>query len=158
MKGFIHMKCAHVLVALSAALMAGCATVKYSDPSLLEGVAVKGTGGRAVSRAVLVDTSGYYFLWTVPLVSGDLRWNDETQTIEGGCRFFRDQVGVSELQDVLLKIAEQNDCDLVDVFVQDSDSSYAGTSYSGIVGACFGSSHMSMSAILVPRNQDNTAK
>ena len=61
-------------------------------------------------------------------------------------------VGVNELQTALLKIAESRNCDLVDVYVRDSDSSYAGVSYGGAVGSCFGSSHMSISAVLVPRS------
>ena len=100
----------------------------------------------------MVSTTGYYLLWTVPLVSGDIRWNDEKKSIEDGTTFFRDLVGAEEVQNVLLKIAENNNCNLVDVTFHDSDTSYAGPSYGGIVGSCFGSSHMSISAILVPRS------
>ena len=86
--------------------------------------------------------------WTIPLVSGDLRWDAETQEICGGTSFFRDQVGFNELQDALLKIAETRNCDLADVYFSDSDSSYAGVSYGGAIGALFGSSHMGVSAYL----------
>ena len=81
-----------------------------------------------------------------------MRWNDQKKSIEGGSSFFKDQVGVDELQSALLKIAESRNCDLADVYVHDTDSSYAGVSYGGAVGSCFGSSHMSISAILVPRS------
>jgi hypothetical protein len=138
--------------ALIASLAAGCASVTYSSPGMLDNVSVKGIEGRKAGQTVLINTTGFYMFWTIPLVSGDLRWNEQKKSIEGGTSFFRDQVGVDELQTALLKIAETRNCDLADVYVQDSDSSYAGPSYGGLVGACFGSSHMSISAILVPRS------
>ena len=86
-------------VALAASVAAGCATLTYSSPGALDGVA--------------------------------------------------------ELQAALLKIAESRNCDLADVSYFDGDASYAGPSYGGAVGTCFGSSHMSVSAILVPRKVAN---
>ena len=138
--------------ALIALVAAGCASVTYTSPGMLDNVSVKGAEGRKPGQAVLIDTSGFYMFWTVPLVSGDLRWNEQKKSIEGGTSFFKDQVGVDELQTALLKIAESRNCDLADVYVHDTDSSYAGVSYGGAVGSCFGSSHMSISAVLVPRS------
>ena len=138
--------------ALIASVAAGCASVTYTSPGMLDNVSVKGVEGRKPGQAVLIDTSGFYMFWTVPLVSGDLRWNEQKKSIEGGASFFKDQVGVDELQSALLKIAESRNCDLADVYVRDSDASYAGPSYGGAVGSCFGSSHMSISAVLVPRS------
>ena len=138
--------------AIIASMAAGCASVKYSSPGMLDNVSVKGIEGRKAGQTVLINTTGFYMFWTIPLVSGDLRWNEQKKSIEGGTSFFRDQVGVDELQTALLKIAETRNCDLADIYVQDSDSSYAGPSYGGAVGSCFGSSHMSISAILVPRS------
>ena len=100
-------------------------------------------------------SSGFYMFWAIPLVSGDLRWNDGKKSIEGGASFFTDQVGIEELQTALLKIAETRNCDLAEVSYFDGDASYAGPSYGGAVGSCFGSSHMSVSAILVPRKAAN---
>ena len=131
---------------------AGCASVTYTAPGMLDNVSVKGLQGRKAGQTVLIDTTGFYMFWTVPLVSGDLRWNEQKKSIEGGTSFFKDQVGVDELQSALLKIAESRNCDLADVYVYDTDASYAGPSYGGAVGSCFGSSHMSISAILVPRS------
>ena len=54
------------------------------------------------------------------------------------------------------KIAAARNCDLADVNFHDADGFYADVSYSGIVGSLFGSSHMGVSAILVPR--ENIAK
>ena len=140
--------------ALIATVATGCASVTYSSPGALDGVSVKGVEGK-VGETVLIDTSGYYMFWTIPLVSGDLRWNDETKSIEGGTSFFKDQVGIAELQAALLKIAETRNCDLADVNYFDGDVTYAGLSYGGAVGSCFGSSHMRVSAILVPRKAVN---
>ena len=141
--------------ALIASLAAGCASVTYSSPGMLDNVSVKGIEGRKAGQAVLIDTSGFYMFWSVPIVSGDLRWNEQKKSIEGGASFFSDQVGVDELQNALLKIAETRNCDLADVNYFDGDASYAGLSYGGVVGSCFGSSHMSVSAILVPRKTAN---
>lgn len=142
------------VVALAALLAAGCATVTYSSPGALDGVSVKGVDGK-VGEVVLIDTSGFYMFWAIPLVSGDLRWNAEKRSIEGGSSFFKDQVGIAELQSALLKIAESRNCDLADVNYFDGDASYAGPSYGGAVGTCFGSSHMCVSALLVPRKVAN---
>ena len=142
------------VAALAVSMASGCATVTYSSPGALDGVSVKGVDGK-VGEAVLIDTSGFYMFWAMPLVSGDLRWSAEKRSIEGGSSFFKDQVGIAELQAALLKIAESRNCDLADVSYFDGDSSYAGPSYGGAVGTCFGSSHMSVSAILVPRKAAN---
>ena len=146
----------NVLMKIGAAALiasaAGCASVTYTSPGMLDNVSVKGVEGRKPGQAVLIDTSGFFMFWTIPLVSGDLRWNDEKKSIEGGTSFFKDQVGVDELQSALLKIAESRNCDLADIYIYDADASYAGPSYGGVVGTCFGSSHMSISAVLVPRS------
>ena len=127
------------LAVVLAAMVSGCATVNYSSPGALNGVAVEGSENAASGQAVAITTSGYYMFWTIPLVSGDLRWDTGSGEIRGGTSFFQDQVGYQELQNALHKIAERSDC------------TYAGASYSGVIGALFGSSHMSVSAVLVPR-------
>ena len=138
---------------IMAALLActtGCATVYRSSPGALDGLAYKGANGMP-SGHVYITATGYYFMWTIPLASGDLRWNDELKSINGGTCFFSDQVGVSELQDALLKIAETCNCDVIDIAFHDSDTSYAGVNTGGILGALFGSSQIGVSGVLVPR-------
>ena len=142
--------------ALFAAMVTGCASVEYSSPGKLKNVSVKGAPRAKAGQHVAITTSGYYMLWCIPLVSGDLRWDDEKREIKGGFSFFTDQVGFQELQTALQKIAEVRNCDLADVNFHDSDGFYADVSYAGIVGSLFGSSHMGVSAILVPR--ENIAK
>ena len=86
---------------------AGCASVTYSTPGKMDKVAVKGVKSVEGARFVMIDTSGYYMFWTIPLVSGNLRWNDQKRSIEGGTSLFRDQVGLGELQNALIKLADQ---------------------------------------------------
>ena len=142
-------------VALMASMAAGCATITYSSPGMLDGISVKGVQDGKSRQAVMINTSGYYMFWTVPLVSGDLRWDDKTKSIAGGSAFFSDQVSIDDLQTALLKIAESRNCDLAEVYYSDGDTTYAGVSYGGAVGTCFGSSNMSVFAILVPRTSAN---
>ena len=130
---------------------AGCASVTYSTPGKMDKVAVKGVKSVEGAQFVMIDTSGYYMFWTIPLVSGNLRWNDQKKSIEGGTSIFRDQVGLGELQNALIKLAESRNCDLAEVYYNDTDATYAGVSYSGAIGSCFGSSQMCVSALLVPR-------
>ena len=139
------------VAALAVSMAAGCATVTYSSPGALKGVSVRGVKNTEGAQFVMIDTSGYYMFWTIPLVSGDLRWNDQTKSIEGGTSFFKDQVGLDELQNALIKLAESRNCDLAEVYFNDTDATYAGVSYSGAIGSCFGSSQMCVSALLVPR-------
>ena len=149
MKGAMLKIGAAALVASAA----GCATVSYSSPGMLKGVTVRGEKGAEDGQVVVIDTTGFYMFWTIPIVTGDLRWNPEKRSIEGGTSLFKDQVGLNELQSALLKIADSRNCDLAEVYYNDSDSSYAGVSYGGAIGSCFGSSHMSVSALLVPRKK-----
>ena len=139
------------VAALFAAMVTGCASVEYSSPGKLKNVSVKGAPGAEAGKHVAITTSGYYMLWCIPLVSGDLRWDGKKREIKGGFSFFTDQVGFQELQTALQKIAEVRNCDLADVNFHDSDGFYADVSYAGIVGSLFGSSHRGVSAILVPR-------
>lgn len=140
--------------ALLSVLAAGCASVEYSSPGKLAGVAVKGSPNAAAGQHVVITTSGYNMFWSIPLFSGDLRWDGAKRDIRGGTAFFCDQVGFDELQTALLKIAESRNCELADVSFNDNDGFYADVSWGGLVGMFFGSSQMGVSAILVPRAAD----
>ncbi|MBR0197225.1 MAG: hypothetical protein IJQ34_03745 [Kiritimatiellae bacterium] len=142
-------------IAATLSLATGCATVKYSSPAALKDFNIKGTEPGPGKELVVIDTSGFYILWCLPIASGDLRWNENKKSIEGGISWFDDLCGVKELQDALLKIAESRNCDLADVTYFDSDTIYAGPSYEGAVGIFFGSSRLSASAVLVPRKNEN---
>ena len=138
------------IMAMLLAGTTGCATVYRSSPGALDGMAYKGTNG-VPSEHIYIKTTGYYFLWSLPLASGDLRWNEEAKSINGGTCFFSDMVGATELQNALLKIAEARNCDVMDIAYHDADTSYAGPSYGGAVGVFFGSSQIGISGVLVPK-------
>ena len=141
------------MLAAFAAMAAGCASVTYSSPDALDGVKVKGLEGKRAGQQVIIKTSGYSMM-SLPLVSGDLRWNPETKSINGGFSLFSDQIGYGELQAALQRIAESRNCDLADVHFVGSGATYAGlTSLEGLVGCLFGSADMSVSALLVPRDR-----
>lgn len=137
---------------MAAALMlaSGCATVTYSSPRILDEVSIKGTDNK-LGQLVFVDTTGFYLLWSLPIFSGDLRWDAQKRSIVGGTRIFTDMVDVESVQGALLNTAESLNCDLVDVTFHDSDVSFAEPSYFGLVGAFLGLSRISASAVLVPR-------
>ena len=141
---------AFVGVMASLAGAAGCATVYRTTPGSLTSMGYKDADATPLEH-VYITTTGYHCLWSIPLASGDLRWNEEKQSINGGTCLFSDMVGIDELQNALLKIAESRNCDVIDVVFDDSDATYAGVSYGGIVGAFFGSSHMGVSGVLVPK-------
>ena len=143
------------VVGIAAAMLfgsTGCATVYRSSPRQLEGLTYMGTDG-APSEIVYITATGYYLLWSIPLASGDLCWNEETRSINGGTCFFRDQVGTTELQIALNKIADTCNCDVLDVTFHDSDTTYAGVSTGGLIGALFGSSQIGVSGVFVPRKE-----
>ena len=144
-------------MAMLLAGTAGCASVYSSSQGALGGMAYKGASG-VPSQHLYIKTTGYYFLWSLPLASGDVRWNETTKSINGGTCFFRDMVGAAELQNALLKIAETRNCDVVDIAYHDSDTSYAGASYGGVIGALFGSSQIGISGVLVPRMSKATVQ
>lgn len=152
MKTTTH-KLARILPVAAATLLllcGGCATLTCSSPGSLANITIKDANGQP-AQMVLLQTSGFYMFWSLPIASGDLRWNEQTQNIEGGMTFFEDHVSIQELQTALLKFAESRNCDLADVNFHDTDTSYAGVSYEGALGLLFGSSDMSVSAVLVPR-------
>ena len=149
-----HKSVTHVVAGIAAifvAMVTGCASVEYSSPGKLKDVAVKGAPGAEAGQHVAITTLGYNMFGCIPLVSGDLRWDDEKGEIIGGTSFFTDQVGFQELQTALQKIAETRNCDLADVSFNDSDGFYTDVSWGGLIGSFFGSSQMGVSGILVPR-------
>ena len=136
---------------------AGCASVYRTTPGSLTGMGYKDADAIPLEQ-VYITTTGYHCLWSIPLASGDLRWNEEKQSINGGTCLFTDMVGVDELQNALLRIAESRNCDVIDIVFDDSDTSYAGVSESGAIGLFFGSSHMGVSGVLVPKKRQPEVK
>lgn len=152
MRNTIHKITSRLPVAAAALLLlfGGCASLTCSTPGMLDGITIKDSFGEP-SQVVVIQTSVFYLFWSLPIASGDLSWNEEKQNIEGGVTFFEDQAGVEEIQTALMKYAESRNCDLADVNFNDADTSYGDVSYEGALGVLFGSSDLSVSAVLIPR-------
>ena len=147
-----HSMLAAAMIAVAVAFASGCASVHCSSPGAIDGINLKGAPEGAL-QIVYICNAGYYFLWTIPLASGDLRWNEEKESINGGFRLFRDMVSADDLQNALLKMAEAKGCDVVDVTFYDHDTSYAGVSYGGLIGSLFGSSEIGISGVFINRKE-----
>ena len=61
-------------------------------------------------------------------------------------------------QTAMLKLAEARNCDVIDMRFYDSDTTYAGVSTGGLIGALFGSSQIGISGVLVPRKDKSIAQ
>ncbi len=145
------------LCAAFVVLVTGCATITTTSYDTLNGVKLMGTD-RKPSEVVFIESKGYYILWQVPICSGDIRWNNEKKSIEGGFSLFRDHVSLANLQNAITNYADSRNCDLVDVIYNDSNESYAEASETGLIGALFGSATINVSAVLVPRDSDKEEK
>ena len=146
-----NLKCvvAAGLASAMAVFAPGCASIECSSPSALDGVTVKGAGG-PVREHVLIDTTGYYLFNTLPLVTGDVRWDARKRTIRGGTSFFRNHVKEAKLQDALVNLAKSRNCDLADVSYSAEGETLADINNT-FMGVVLGKSHMCVSATLVPR-------
>ncbi len=139
-----------VFVAI-AAVMCGCASVTMSSPGSLSGTDVVGATTPA-DRMVVVSNNGYHLFCTFTLESGDLRWDENKKDIKGGIALFQDYCGNDDCYEVLQRIAERENCDLVDViFTESSTSSFNVSSYAGLAAGILGSYQVQASAILRPR-------
>ena len=136
---------------LAAALAAGCAHVTISSPNSLAGLDVLGSPTQA-DRQVVVRNSGIHCLWWFPLASGDMRWDDKTNDIKGGTDFFANHCSSSDCMDTLQKIAERENCDLVDIYFTDmTKSGFDITSFSGLFAWVGGLYEVQACGILRPR-------
>ena len=137
------------MVAAMSMFAPGCATIESSSPNDLAGVTVKGVAGQAREH-VVIDTTGYYLLNVLPLVTGDVRWDARTRSIRGGTSLFRNHVGEAKLQDALLNLAKSRNCDLADVSYYASGDTFADLN-NAFFGAFLYKANMGVSATLVPR-------
>lgn len=137
------------LASAMAVLAPGCASIESSSPSALAGVTVKGAGG-PVREHIMIDTTGYYLFNTLPLVTGDVRWDAHKRTIMGGTSLFRNHVREAKLQDALVNFAKSRNCDLADVSYSSEGETLADINNT-FLGVFLGKAHMCVSATLVPR-------
>ena len=55
-------------------------------------------------------------------------------------------------------MAKTRNCNVIDISFHDSDTSYAGVSTGGLIGALFGSSQIGISGVLVPHKDNSTTQ
>lgn len=101
-----------------ATLLSGCCTVIISSPGTLAGVDVKGAGGKA-DRVIMIENEGYYLFRAIPIVAGDVCWNEETDEIRGGIRFCSEQLTPRRMLNAICRYAERENCELIDVVIND---------------------------------------
>ena len=98
-------------------LMAGCSTVSISEKGSLKGVDVKGADGRA-DRTLCVSNEGGWLLNTIPLCAASMDWNERKNGLDGlDVSFFRDETSLPRLMDAFYRYAERENCDVVDIVV-----------------------------------------
>lgn len=103
----------------AAVLVGGCSTVKMSERGSLAGVDVEGAGGKA-DRTLCVGNEGCFLFNTIPLVSGDMDWKAEKKGIDTWALSpFKNEVTAKCLTDAFYRYAESENCDVVNVVVDD---------------------------------------
>lgn len=148
------LKLRHTILALvaGAALLTGCASVEISSPRSLEGVDVKGTNLGDRTRVIAIENDGYFLFSYIPLVAGNMKWNDKYQRIKYGPSFFYTETSVQPMLDLIYKYAERENCDVVDIIIDDrTEYGFDLTSLMGLFKAVVGCEPINVSAILRDR-------
>ena len=103
----------------AAVLVGGCSTVKMSEKGSLAGIDVKGADGKA-DRTLCVGNEGCFLFNTIPLISGDMDWDAKKKGINTWALSpFKNEATVRRLTDAFYRYAESENCDVVDVVVDD---------------------------------------
>jgi len=137
-----------LMVAIAgAALVAGCSTVSISKTGTLKGIDVKGADGKA-DRTLCVGNEGYFFFNWVPIVSSSMDWDDEENGIDlWSMSWFKDETTVQRLTDAFYRYAERENCDVVNVVVD--DKTCYGISYG--IADLFDTHEIFITGVLKPR-------
>lgn len=124
---------------LATAFLQGCATIEITPRGAMDGMTVDGYDGKDL-RHVYVSNGGYYLFSWWPLAMGDIRWDEKKQDIRGGTTLFREQGTLQDVEELLAKIAERENCDLVGVVALDDERmnntiivNYVETIYCGLL-------------------------
>ena len=103
----------------AAVLVGGCSTVKMSERGSLNGIDVRGADGKA-ERTLCVGNEGCFLFNTIPLISGDMDWKAEKKGIDTWALSpFKDEVTAKRLTDAFYRYAESENCDVVNVVIDD---------------------------------------
>lgn len=134
-----------------ALFFVGCMTARISSPDSLKGVKIKEADDRP-GRALVVASEGYYLFQIIPLVSGSLQWNDKRNEPKSDFSFFRHELSAQNFIDLMTKIADRENCDLIDITVENKWTAPFG--FFGVTDwftTVIGLHRMNYSATLVPR-------
>ena len=107
-----------VLVSLGAVMcLAGCSTVVMSEKGSLAGVDVKGGDGKA-DRTLCVGNEGSWLFNSIPFLAASMDWHKNKGGIDPyDVSLFNDETAVQRLTDAFYRYAERENCDVVDVVV-----------------------------------------
>ena len=107
-----------LMIAVAGSLLAaGCSTVAISEKGSLAGVDVKGADGKA-DRTLCVSNEGGWLFNTIPLCAASMDWSARKNGIDGlSVALFSNETSVPRLMDVFYRYAERENCDVVDVVV-----------------------------------------
>jgi len=126
-----------VFALLLAVVSAGCATVEMSSVGSMK------NGDRLLS----IQNDGYELLWFIPLWSGLLEWDAEDNDVDCSPALFRNHADTQHLYEMAHRIAERENCELVDVTFIDK---YAGLDFRNLYGL-IKANDVLISAVLRPR-------
>jgi len=122
-----------------AGVVTGCSTVEMTSAGAMKNG----------DRLLVIQNDGYELLWTIPLWSGGMTWDAKTKTVDCSPALFRNLADTQHLYEMAQKVAERENCDLVNVTFVDN---YLGLNPNNLYGA-IKSSEVTASAILRPRKK-----
>lgn len=139
------MKQLFALAAL-AALLSGCISVERSRKTVFDRLPVEGTPGTPEEH-VHVSNYGYYLFNSIPLFCGDASKNGTGNTV-----FFRDDVTLAKMQNVLLEEVSRRPYSIVEIQPKTSSTCFFSVvPYVGNTFGIFWYKEIQISAVMVKR-------
>ncbi len=126
-----------IIAACALAALTGCATVELSSAGKMKGG----------DRLLVIQNDGYELFWCIPLWSGRLTWNAAKNDIDASTVFFRNDSNTQRLYEMAMRVAERENCELVDVTFIDNFRALDPSTCYGAVKSC----DTAISAVLRPR-------
>lgn len=128
------------LVAMGlASAMVGCATVEMTSAGSMKNG----------DRLLVLQNDGYELLWCIPLWSGAMTWDEKSKSVEYTPVFFKNNADTQHLYVAAKRVADNENCDLVNVTFVDN---YLALNLSNCYGA-IKVNEVTISAILRPRSK-----
>jgi len=125
-----------MLVAVLAAMFAGCTTVEMSSTGAMK-------DGK---RMLVIRNNTYDVLALIPLLTGAAAWDEKAKDIDVTPRIFMDRTKADRLYELAKKVAQRENCSLEDVVYHDS---YRGLELDKLYGLLF-TKDVSISVVLKP--------